>query len=60
LRKNSEDLNGRRAYQGFAYLLGKLKKDIPDFKQEINDFIAELKMKYIKRPAMIEELNKVK
>jgi hypothetical protein len=60
LRKNSEDLNGRRAYQDFAYLLGKLKKDILAFKQVINDFIAELKVKYAKRPAMIEELNKVK
>jgi len=60
LRKKSEDLNGRRAYQGFAYLLGKLKKDIPASKQVIDDFIAELKVKYAKRPAMLEELNKVK
>ncbi|GAB4471153.1 MAG: hypothetical protein OHK0057_14520 [Thermoflexibacter sp.] len=37
-----------------------LKKDIPDGKQEIGNFIAELKVKYAKRPAMIEELNKIK
>ncbi|GAB4185307.1 MAG: hypothetical protein Fur004_03170 [Thermoflexibacter sp.] len=60
LRKKSEGLNGRREYQDFAQLLQKLKKDIPDGKQEIGNFIAELKVKYAKRPAMIEELNKIK
>jgi hypothetical protein len=59
LRKKSEGLNGRREYQDFAQLLQKLKKDIPDDNQEIDNFIGELKIKYAKRPAMLEELNKI-
>ncbi|SFF60615.1 hypothetical protein [Thermoflexibacter ruber] len=59
-RKKSIDLNGRREYQDFTRLLQRLKKDIPDGKQEIDNLVTELKVKYAKRPAMIEELNNIK
>ncbi len=60
LRKFSENLDGRSNYQKLTDYLKKLKKDIAGSEQVIKDFVAELKIKYARKPAMLEELNQVK
>lgn len=46
----------------YAYLVNKMKmimKDIPDSKEKIIAIAQTLKIKYQRRPAMIDELNKI-
>jgi uncharacterized Zn finger protein len=60
LRQKSESLDGRSKYQEFTTYLKKLKKDIAGSDQLIHSFIAELKIKYARKPAMLDELSKIK
>ncbi|MCV9929695.1 SWIM zinc finger family protein [Flavobacterium sp. LS1R49] len=51
--------NGRAQYKSLATTMKKIIKDFPDKKESILEIAHKLKIKYPRRPAMIEELNKI-
>lgn len=60
LRKKSQIVSDRSDYKELANYLIKLKKDIAGSEPVINSFVAELKAQNIRKPAMLDELSKVR
>lgn len=54
-----EQVNGRKEYADLARKMKKVMKDIPEGKEKIRAIVQQLKEKYPRRPAMLDELNKV-
>lgn len=57
--REGERVNGRRDYADLAGKMIKVMKDIPEGKEKIKAIAQKLKEKYPRRPAMLEELDKV-
>jgi hypothetical protein len=57
--RNADRCNGRSEYKELAGKMKMVIKDIPDAKSTIIALAKELIQKYPRRPAMIEELNKI-
>lgn len=54
-----QQANGRSAYADLASKMIKVMKDIPQGKEKIKDIAQSLKEQFPRRPAMVEELNRV-
>ena len=52
-------VNGRSQYADLSRKMIRVMKDLPEGKEKIQSIARKLIAKYPKRPAMIDELNKV-
>ncbi|MFE3868384.1 SWIM zinc finger domain-containing protein [Flavobacterium sp. LS2P90] len=59
LEKEGEHSEGRSQYKNLVKKMQFLIKDFPESKQKILEVAKKLKVKYPRRPAMLEELNKL-
>ena len=56
---SGDNANDRSKYADLVIKMKKIIKDIPDGKAKITAIAQNLKIKYARRPAMIDELNKI-
>ncbi len=59
LQRHGDKVNSRKEYADLAATMIKVMEDIPEGKAKIQALARELKAKYARRPAFIEELNAV-
>jgi hypothetical protein len=59
LEREGDIASDRRMYANLAKILKNLIKDMPKGKNQIQNIAEKLMIKYPRRPAMLEELNKV-
>jgi hypothetical protein len=59
LERKGDNACSRGHYESLVHLMKKLIKDIPTGKEQILAMAQKLKMKYPRRPAMVEELNRL-
>jgi len=59
LEGSGDKANSRSDYAALAGYMQRLMKDIPQGKEKITALAKSLKQKYPRRPAMIDELNKI-
>ena len=59
LEKEGDRSSGRSEYKELARKMKSIIKDFPEDKNRILEVAQKLKEKYPRRPAMLEELNKV-
>ncbi len=57
--RQGDQASGRREYADLAGTMKKVIKDIPESKEKIRGIAQNLIAKYSRRPAMIDELNKI-
>lgn len=59
IRRHAERTSDRRQYQELVKDIKRIIKDIPEGKQQLLELTRELAQIYYRRPAMVEELNKL-